>query len=83
MIFKNTTRPNYRVSIYQLQYYSNPINTAPGQKTVDYVQVIPSDIVTCYISGSFTLLTLLTLDRLFGVAVKKIPSFQQYKIRLI
>ena len=34
MIFKNTTRPNYRVSIYQLQYYSNPINTAPGQKTV-------------------------------------------------
>ena len=39
-------------------------------------------VVTCYISGSFTL-TLLTLDRLFGVAVKKIPSFQQYKMRLI
>ena len=34
MIFKNTTRPNYRVSIYQLQYHSNPINTAPGQKTL-------------------------------------------------
>ena len=79
LIFKNTYYQ--AVSIYQIPYYSKLINTAPGQKTVDYVQVTLSDIVTCYISGSFTL-TLLTLDRLFGVAFKKIPSFQEYKIRL-
>ena len=39
-------------------------------------------LVTCYVSGSFTL-TLLTLDRLFGVALKRVPSFQQFKSRTI